>query len=211
MTKDAQPRSPEQDGQPVENGHADEKQSAASDDSRRPRSAAAQAFPDPSQLLTAAVATLDDIRDNCLIVLDTSVLLLPYGVGGKSLEEIRERYRRLAEAHRLIIPAQVAQEYAKNRPIKLVELFATLSNQQSRLEAPSAGKYPLLEAVGAYQELLKLEGPIAEQLDRYRQLLGRLLEQIRAWGWNDPVSLMYRELFNDPGAAIFLSQELCAR
>jgi predicted nucleic acid-binding protein len=138
--------------------------------------------------------TLQEIKDDCYIVLDTSVLLLPYNAGRESLSQIKKTYKKLLAESRLIIPAQSAREFVKNRANKLLDLYQNLSDKKG-IEIKK-NTYPLLESLDEYQEILEFEKIIEDSLKEYKNKINKLLKNIENWTWNDPVSLMYGELFN---------------
>jgi hypothetical protein len=58
------------------------------------------------------------------------------------------------------------------------------------------GKYPLLETLDDYQTAVRLEEEIDDLLSKYRVAIEKVLDHIKQWTWNDPVSVMYGELFD---------------
>ncbi|WP_077369199.1 PIN domain-containing protein [Anaerosalibacter sp. Marseille-P3206] len=138
---------------------------------------------------------LDNIKDDCLIVIDTNVLLLPYTIGKSTLEAIKNVYEILSSEKRLIIPGQVAREFAKNRPIKLCEIIKQLLDKKSKIPKLQNGKYPLLEEFEEYKKILDLEKQIDDLLIEYKKNLDTVVDNIKTWNWNDPVSLVYNEFF----------------
>lgn len=154
-----------------------------------------QTYPDAAKIFTARLKSLQDIKNNCVIVLDTNSLLVPYNTGKDSLEQIKRTYESLSARKQLIVPGQVAREFARNRANKLVELFQQLNRRaNTRLQI---GKYPLLESLEDYQNALRQEEEINSALNEYRKTVSKVLDHIKAWTWNDPVSVMYGELFNE--------------
>ena len=81
------------------------------------------------------------------IVLDTNVLLIPFGAGAASLIEIAKVYSEIKGRNRLYVPAQVAREFVKNRPNKLAQLYQGISDKISKLAVPDSLSYPILESV----------------------------------------------------------------
>lgn len=138
--------------------------------------------------------TLEEIKVDCYIVLDTNVLLLPYKTGKESLSQIKKTYKKLLSESRLIVPAQVAREFVKNRPDKLIELHQNL--KKKREKKFKEGTYPLLESLDEYQEIIEIENILEEKLKEYRKRIDKLLKHVQNWTWNDPISLIYAELFN---------------
>ena len=96
-------------------------------------------FPDVNKLFQSRIKSLEEIRDNALIVLDTNALLVPYNIGKESLNQIQKTYRLLVTKKRLVIPAQVAREFAKNRTRKVAELFQQLNRKKSRVSKLQGG------------------------------------------------------------------------
>src|SRR5947209_14643793 len=78
-------------------------------------------YPETVSIFTFQLKSLDEIKDESYVVLDTNVLLAPYIIGkedpGKDnlLEECQRIYKSLIEKKRLIIPGQVAREFANRR------------------------------------------------------------------------------------------------
>lgn len=153
-------------------------------------------YPDAESIFTARIKPLEDIKDDCFVVLDTNALLVPYTISPKSLEEIQKTYKNLVSKSRLIIPGQVAREFAKQRANKLSELFQQLNRKLSNLPQLQRGKYPLLENLSSYQDAIQLEREIDGQLRDYKKTIGNVLQSIREWTWNDPVSSLYSKLFS---------------
>lgn len=150
-------------------------------------------YPDAESLFSFAPESLEAVKDNCLVVLDTNALLVPFSTGRHSLDEIRRVFATLARDKRLIIPGQVAREFAKNRPEKLTTLFHSVSERQNLTVKPL--EFPQLELIEEYKAVKELEAQLSSQVKAYRIALKKLLDVIGGWHWNDPVSSMYRELF----------------
>lgn len=155
-----------------------------------------QVFPDAASLFGVRLKPLQDIKATCLVVLDTNVLLMPYSLKADRLDGLAEKYRELVQAGRLFVPAQVAREFAKNRSVKLGELNHQLGDKKSKSVDVLLGGCPLLEKLGAYRDLQTLEEEIAEKVRAYKQKLGELIDHVRSWTWNDPVSELYAQVFN---------------
>ena len=155
-------------------------------------------YPDVRSVFTP-LQPLNQIKDDCFIVLDTNVLLTPYTIGQEDLlEQCRKTLKPLSSQKRLIIPGQVAREFAKHRANKLAELYQQLSKK----EVPSMrkGKYPLLSSLEHYKEIVRLEEEVDKKLEEYRQAykkaIDAMLSHIQEWRWNDPVTLLYSEIFD---------------
>lgn len=165
-------------------------------------------YPEAASIFTHTLRPLDEIKNDCFVVIDTNALLVPYSIGKESLEQIQRTYRKLVDEKRLLIPGQVAREFARNRANKISELFQQLSRKRSNIQQLQKGKYPLLEAFEEYQDSVRLESEIDKLLQQYRETLGKVLSHIRSWTWNDPVSVLYSKLFTqDVVFDISLDQE----
>jgi len=154
-------------------------------------------YPEADSIFKISLKNLKDIKDDCYIVLDTNVLLVPYTTSKESLAQIQKTYETLISESRLIVPVQVAREFAKNRANKLIDLYQDLCRKRDENIQLKKGRYPLLEFLDEYQEVIRLEDEIEKQLREYRKAIVKVLEHIKGWTWDDPVSLLYAELFNE--------------
>ena len=150
-------------------------------------------FPDARSIFSTSVPSLEEFKDEALIVVDTNVLLIPYEIQPKSLDEIKNTYQQLIRENRLFIPSQVVREFARNRGEKIKILHHNISLKQN--VSVKIESYQLLESDAEYQELLKAEKELNQKIIEYRKIVGKVLEKIRSWRWNDPVSNLYGELF----------------
>lgn len=151
-------------------------------------------YADPASAFLHTPLEVRAIKDNALIFLDTNVLLTPYNTGKDSLSVIRDVYRGLAQEQRIFIPERVMQEFEKNVPERIKEIFQRLSRQRD-ISVPQH-RFPLLEGVTEYAALNDAEAALLEQLDAYRKATAALLSIIESWHHNDPVRKMYREVFS---------------
>lgn len=152
-------------------------------------------LPDPVQALLARVEPLDKAIENADIVLDTNVLLLPYGAGANSLRQVIEAFKRLKSEKRLFLSGQVAREFIRNRPSKLSELQQGLSDKMSRYIAIEKLSFPILEGVPEYDQLNRVLDQSSKLKADLAKASSALVKKIRSWEWNDPVNQAYREVF----------------
>ena len=96
---------------------------------------------------------------------------------------------------RLVIPGQVVREFASTRVVKLQELHQQLVSKQKL--STTRGTYPLLEGLGGYSRISSLEDQLDKLIRTYKNAVDEVLTHVRNWYWNDPVSTLYQELFND--------------
>ena len=153
-------------------------------------------FPDAATAFTYRPPKLQIVKDDLIVVLDTNVLLVPYTVSPKTLDEISLTFRKLVKEERLVIPAHVAREFAKNKFIKLGELYQQLTSKRESIKPIRTGKYPLLENIKEYKEIIALEKKTDDLIEKYNSSLSILLSKIKSWRMDDPVSLLYSNLFD---------------
>lgn len=154
-------------------------------------------YPDVKSIFKANIKCIDDVITDCMFVLDTNSLLMPYKIQKASLEQIRETYTKLVQAKRLLIPGQVMREFANNRPGEIVKLYQQLLDKKSKLVNIKDGNYPLFENLEAYHGMCRLEEEIDKLLVQYKKNINYLIKTIKGWYWNDPISQMYSEVFDD--------------
>lgn len=68
------------------------------------------ALPDASSIFRQKYKPIEDIQADCLVSLDTNVLLAPYKLGASSFKKITKIYQNLVDRDRLILPGHVARE-----------------------------------------------------------------------------------------------------
>lgn len=154
-------------------------------------------YPDPLQIFNSQFKTREEIKNDCFIVLDTNALLLPYTIGKATLEGIKNTYTKLISEKRLIVPGQVAREFAKNRANKLSELYQNISARRDNIKLPTQDDfYPLLENLDVYKQAKELENELHKARKQYSKKVTEILEHIKQWNWNDPVSSLYADLFS---------------
>lgn len=164
-------------------------------------------YPDAAAIFSTNIKPLEEVKDDSYIVLDTNVLLAPYTIGKLDLlEQCRKTYSSLINQRRLIIPGQVAREFAKNRSLKLAELYQQLNKK--KISQIQSEKYPLLSSFNEYNEVVRLEKEINTTIQAYQDAISSVLRRIQEWQWNDPVSVLYGELFKDDTVVeVTLSEE----
>ena len=110
-----------------------------------------------------------------MIFLDTNALPVPYLTGRASLDEIKKTYKKLIAAKRLVIPGQVAREFAKNRPDQLKTLYQQVV--QRRQTQRNSAEYPLLADLKEYKDLLKADKNVDEALNAHVKATRALLRR----------------------------------
>lgn len=160
-----------------------------------------KAFKASSLLPVAAEAfavkspSLEEEISSAIVVLDTNTLLLPYGAGAASLEQITSVYKRLKSESRIYLPAQVAREFIKNRPSKICDLYKGLSDKVSKLSLCDTLSYPILEGIEEYDRLNNLIIGLKQTKKEINNANEQLRQRIAKWETNDPVNTAYQEIF----------------
>src|SRR3990172_11635832 len=153
-------------------------------------------YPDLSRIFDLISNDIDTVKEECLFVLDTNVLLLPYTSSSESMQKIKEVYKGLIQKKRLIILGQVAREFAENRPEKIKELFQNVWRKYSSIQEYLIGDYPLLENLKEYMDALTKQDQVNKSIIDYRKSVEEVVKNIKSWKWDDPVSKLYKELFS---------------
>ena len=155
-------------------------------------------YPDAAAIFSYRPKKLADVKDEAVVVLDTSVLLLPYEANSGSLKEIERVYTSIAKRNALIVPARVAREFAAHRFEKLIDLVDKVQKKRDGLQdvqLESIGSSSLLNAILEIEEFKGKIKKINEIYKEARDLLTKAARVIREWYCDDPVSHMYRDLF----------------
>ena len=84
-------------------------------------------------IFTERLRPLEELKNECCVILDTNALLLPYTISQASLDEIIRVYSLLVKEERLIIPGQVVREFTENRPGKISDLHQKLLRKKSEI------------------------------------------------------------------------------
>lgn len=158
-------------------------------------------YPKAETIFSTAVDPIASLKDDCIFVIDTNALLVPYYANTQDLEAIQGVFKDLIEEDRLVVPGQVAREFANRRPEQIKEVFQQLNRRLSIIQTFQVSQYPLLSGIQEYQDLIAIEkeynGFGREYRENYKSKLDEVLKKIKEWTWNDPVSSIYRELFID--------------
>lgn len=153
-------------------------------------------IPDAAAAFSYHVPSVEEAIKTADIVLDTNVLLLPYGAGSSSLGEIIKVFKPLAEKKRLFVPGQVAREFIRNRPNKLGELQQQLQDKISRFLAIDKLNFPILEGNAEYSKLNETMAKTAALKKELGDAGAAVVQKIKSWEWNDPVNTAYRTVFS---------------
>jgi hypothetical protein len=151
-------------------------------------------FPDVDRLLSPSepVTAADD---DVLVVLDTNALLLPFRVGKQELPQINGVYEKLIGAGRLFVPARVVREFIKNRDGRLAEIAKALRDKSSAVSGGGVEIPPLLEGLQETQAVADAAAELKRARETYLDAISKLVDLIRAWRGNDPVTAIYHKLF----------------
>ena len=151
-------------------------------------------FPVADDLFANDFRSLNESYENALFVLDTNVLLLPFNLGKKTIEEIEKVYKNLLSDSKLYIPERAAREYSKNRSTKLSEIHTNVLRLKAGKKYPDI-KYPIIENLPEKKALNKSLEDLRKQEKDFAEKVTELSQTVKEWGWKDPVSSLYGSLF----------------
>ncbi len=156
-------------------------------------------YPTADKIFTTQPKPISSAKDDCIFVIDTNALLVPYHTTSQDLEYINLIFSSLIERRRLFIPGQVAREFASNRSDRIKELFQQLNRRINTIQEFPNPNHLLLNGIPEYSKMIDIEKEFNEIAKKnkkeYKVQLDRLLNRIKEWSWNDPVSELYSKLF----------------
>lgn len=153
-----------------------------------------QKFENVDYIFSSDNRSLEDIRGECIVVLDTNVLLIPYKLKNEDANEIEKVYELLANGKRLFLPEHVAREFAVNKQAKLSELYKTVYDRI--LKVPKIPDAAILKDTDEYKGLENEYKELEQKLNSYNKSVKSLAAKIKEWSWDDPVLKMYSKFFN---------------
>lgn len=124
--------------------------------------------------------------------------MLPYKFEDVSLPDVVRVYKPLADAGRLVIPAQAAREFAKHRSSKVADLVKWLREQAGLSGPVLKKKIGALTGHAGFDAARKKAGEVAARIKEVQAAINDVADEIAADVGEDPVSVAYRQLF--PGA-----------
>ncbi len=132
---------------------------------------------------------------NVIVAFDTNALLLPYGFGSSGLSSLRNALEKLAKSDRLFMPARVAREFARNRDKKLAEFIKRINDDLSKINVPNRSMPPLIDYTEVGKDIKSAIEAMLNAKNKYSIAVDTLVEEVRAWSGNDPVTKLYNDVF----------------
>ncbi|WP_084267787.1 PIN domain-containing protein [Azohydromonas lata] len=157
-------------------------------------SAYKERFSNPELIFTHGWSPVERIKDNCIVSLDTNVLLAPYKLRKESIDAIEKIYKKLKVEGRIFISKQTVREFAANKSNKLAEISHGIHERKLKLK-PSP-EYPILFDLPEYEKLQQVSKDLKERIDHYNSALDAIADKIKEWVWHDPVVQMYSKIFS---------------
>ena len=154
-------------------------------------------FPEADKIFSESFKSPSEIIEDCIIVLDTNVLLVLFDANEKNVSDIKDIYLKYKGENRLFIPSRVAREFANNRANKIGDIFLQLRQVKDNLNSGNfkLNQYPILENNEDYKKTLEQFNTIRESIKAARKYIENIEEDIQGWTWNDSVSTAYKEVF----------------
>lgn len=154
-------------------------------------------YTEPSDILSHEYKSATQLMGDCIYILDTNVLLLPYTIGSKELKVIENVYKKLEGENRIFIPEQVIKEFAKNRPNKLTDMYKVVSDYLSTIGTKPFPQYKMLIDTDEYKNVEKAFNEYDKSVDNYKNAVKRVLSYIQKINWDDKVSEIYKKIFTE--------------
>ena len=129
-----------------------------------------------------------------LVFVDTNVLLAPYKASSEALSAIETTFGQLRGQSRLIVPAQVAREFAFNRPNLVAQLHKVVSDSRSISVNGRLEGVPILVGAPEYTEAQTRLSEMQASLKGFRAAIDKLVDRIESWERADPVLQVYSKL-----------------
>lgn len=149
---------------------------------------------DPVSSLKLKNKTIDEIKDDCIFVFDTNVLLAPYEVKSKlSFDEIKLTYKKLVEEEKLIIPTRALREFIKNRGKLILNLVKELKTFDD-FDHLRKIKIPMFEGEDNYETLLSHRNDINKQINEFQINVSKFIDNIKNLTVNDPLVEFYANI-----------------
>jgi len=158
-----------------------------------------RSFPDVNKIFKE-YEDLGENTENTIYVLDTNVLLLPYKnskIGAKQMEEIKSILARLKTDKKLFIPERVIREFANNHGKKISDLINHLNENNSKIVFQPMDFPKILQEHHLFEVLNTKAQEIKEKIKDYKKDYKGLVEDIKAWKGNDPIKIIYNEIFDE--------------
>ncbi|AIE87194.1 PIN domain-containing protein [Fimbriimonas ginsengisoli] len=149
-------------------------------------------YPDPTLLLDLDIKSLREVTESALVFLDANALLFLYRVSNEDLSSFGAVLQQLSESDRLRIPARAFREFAKHRPNKIGEIHSGLLNSFSQAKQPEQIKHRFLADLAEFKALEKEATALAKARLEYNKAHDNLVNVIKSWRWNDPVTNLYK-------------------
>jgi hypothetical protein len=152
-------------------------------------------FPDPLDALNFALVPLETCLAEGLVVLDANVLLLPFKTGPHALDEIEKAFESLKKQNRLFVPKHALREYLANRPNKIKDFYDQLSKKRNKdYSIPATSR--IAERSTFHPQIVEAEKQLKDHVNKLNRLVGSVIDEVRQWQTNDPVSQVYKRLLS---------------
>lgn len=130
-------------------------------------------FPDPLSLFEFKPSELQTVKRECVFVLDTNILLLPYELNSPNFQSIKDVYSLLKTRDQLVVPGQVAREFVRHRPDKLLAILSELNDLKSKIPELEGKSDSLPSYPPPYSTRPRSSRPIASHLAGRKQKFER--------------------------------------
>lgn len=156
-------------------------------------------YPDPLPLLQIETKTAETLKNDSIIVLDASILLMPFRLKKESIDEIKKLYADLVSKEKIYIPSRALKEYIANRKSQLDSFLDTMNKYKwAKWNIPEMN--PLLRSIPNHEKLIKIHERVASYIESKRKEHEQIWESIKMeltkFRNMDPVTQAYRDVFS---------------
>lgn len=167
-------------------------------------------FQEYDDILNLKFKNAESIKDDCIYILDSNILLLPYKSLIKDLDinQVIKLYQDLKSNNKLFITSTTIKEFVKNRPVLLLEAHQKILEYKNSIQKKyTIPKFVFLENSN-YDEIKNLEKNLNDAVEKYLEKLSNLLKKLENYNWNDELSNKYSELFDKENIIPDLDEEI---
>lgn len=154
-----------------------------------------EVFPDANSIFEVEHLTLDAIKGEATVAVDTNVLLAPYKIGSQSFQEFTKILKQLSENNRIVVPAHVAREYAKRRQMELSDLVKNLRDQSSRSCGVTHAQSSVLDDDIDYKKAKDSSAKIEKSISEARKHIDKVISKLSDPATGDPIFNEYKKIF----------------
>jgi hypothetical protein len=154
-----------------------------------------EVFQDAHAVFGLKPKSLQELKGDSIVVLDTSALVAPYSLSSRAVAEVKKTLESLIANDRLIVPGRAAREFPKARIHRLANLIQKLNDLKSVPKSITTDRYSMLSELEEYQSMMAAMKAANTQIEQFKSSLEKLVLTINSWEASDPIYDFYRQIF----------------